>query len=111
MQRDFQLAHAKRFGHALEEPLELVNVHVSVQAESVMPALEEINVQQAKPIGEQVVYGCDQPVPIYERLLMGDGQLVDGPVILVEPSATTWVKPGWQVRVDGYGNLILSKES
>jgi len=109
MQRDFQQLHARRFGHALQEPLELVNVHVSVQAEPVMPALKKIDMQQSEPIGEQTVYGCAHPVPIYERLLMASGHILNGPVILVEPSATTWVKSGWQVRVDGYGNLILSK--
>jgi N-methylhydantoinase A len=111
MQRDFQQLHARRFGHALKEPLELVNVHVSVQAESVMPDLKEIETQQAVPVGEQAVYGYDQPVPIIERLSMAAGQMINGPVILVEPSATTWVKLGWQLKVDGYGNLVLSRTS
>jgi len=110
IQRAFHALHERRYGHALEESLELVNLHVSVQAAAAMPALPELDNAEVKAIGEQTVYGCGEPVAVYDRLSLAAGQILDGPVLLVEPSATTWVKPGWQARTDVYGNLILSEQ-
>jgi N-methylhydantoinase A len=110
MRQAFQTLHERRYGHALNEEIELVNLHVSVHASSSMPALPEIGRTPAHPLGTQTVYAIGQQVSVYERLSLGAGQTLHGPVILIEPSATTWVKPGWQVVVNVQGSLEISRE-
>jgi len=34
---------------------------------------------------------------------------VDGPAIIEERGATTVIPPGWMVKVDSYGNLLLNR--
>ena len=110
MRQAFQALHERRYGHALDEEIELVNLHVSVHAPSSMPALPKIDQTPARPVGTQAVYAAGQQVPVYERLSLGVGQTLHGPVILIEPSATTWVKPGWQVMVNMHGSLEITRE-
>ena len=109
MRKAFQILHERRYGHALDEEIELVNLHLSVYASSAMPALPEVNQDPISPVGEQTVYGISQAVPVYERLCLGSQQILQGPVILIEPSATTWVKPGWQLAVNRQGSLVLER--
>ena len=33
----------------------------------------------------------------------------DGPMVVEEATATTFVPPGWRVSVDGWGNLVLTR--
>jgi 5-oxoprolinase (ATP-hydrolysing) len=42
-----------------------------------------------------------------EDMLPGD--IVAGPVLIIDPSATTVVEPGWQAAMDALGNLILTR--
>lgn len=103
------MLHERRYGHELDEEIELVNLHLSVYAPSVMPPLPEIGQGSVAPVGEQIIHGISRGVPVYERLSIGSKQTLRGPVILIEPSATTWVKPGWQVAVNRQGSLLLER--
>ncbi|MDX1645769.1 MAG: hypothetical protein R3304_01400, partial [Longimicrobiales bacterium] len=37
------------------------------------------------------------------------GHELEGPLVVQEYSGTTWVPPGWRLRVDGYGCLHLTR--
>jgi len=39
------------------------------------------------------------------------GVSLEGPLLLMESAATSWIKPGWVVRVDEWGNLLLQLKS
>ena len=110
MAETFHAQHKQRRGHALQEPLELVNLHCAVQAVSKtmqLPLIKPCDSNIQGKIGEQAVMGCDKPVPVYDRLQLGAGQQLIGPALVIEDSATTWIKPGWTAHVDGYGNMRL----
>jgi N-methylhydantoinase A len=47
--------------------------------------------------------------PVYERDLIPGEEILTGPAILEENGATTVVPPGWMVRVDSSGNLLLNR--
>jgi 5-oxoprolinase (ATP-hydrolysing) len=55
------------------------------------------------------VAGEWQETPAYERadLLPGDG--VDGPSIIIEPTSTTVVDPGWQAQLSERNHLIVQR--
>jgi N-methylhydantoinase A/oxoprolinase/acetone carboxylase beta subunit len=57
------------------------------------------------------VHGSDRSVPRYEREYLVPGQRIEGPVLVTERVSTTWVEPGWSVRVDPLGNLLLDRDS
>ena len=47
-------------------------------------------------------------VPVYERAGLEPGELFPGPALVLESHSATVVEDGWQGRVDGAGNLVLS---
>jgi 5-oxoprolinase (ATP-hydrolysing) len=46
---------------------------------------------------------------VLDRATLRSGDRVTGPALIIDPSATTAVEPGWQAEVDGLGNLILTR--
>ena len=46
---------------------------------------------------------------MYRRQELRKDTELEGPAIIIEYSATTYVAEGWQARVDQYSNLLLSK--
>jgi len=54
------------------------------------------------------VYGFDEPVLVLARDALRIDQCIDGPALITETTATTWIDEGWQARVDRWGNLLLS---
>jgi N-methylhydantoinase A len=46
--------------------------------------------------------------PVYRREQLAAGARLDGPLIVEQADATTVAPPGWQVRVDPLGNLLLT---
>ena len=49
--------------------------------------------------------------PIYWRDLLAPGDQIVGPAIIEEFGSTIPIHPGFKVRVDAFGNLIVTKES
>jgi N-methylhydantoinase A len=47
--------------------------------------------------------------PIWARLELPAGALVEGPAILEQPDATTVIEPGLAGRIDALGNLIVER--
>ena len=46
-------------------------------------------------------------VPIYDRLLLGEGDSLQGPAIIEEPGSTTLIPPLGHCGVDEWGNLRI----
>ena len=55
------------------------------------------------------IYGSVEPAHVYRRQELRKDTELEGPAIIIEYSATTYVAEGWQARVDQYSNLLLSK--
>jgi len=45
--------------------------------------------------------------PVYDRALLRPGDAFDGPAVVEQYDATTYVAPAWSARADGFGNLVL----
>ena len=104
----FHQAHLARYGHRLCLPVELVNLRVRVLGPE--PRLE---LPQAPPTAEPgahwprvKVVGWDDGVPVLPRAGLGGGP-IQGPAIIVDPVATTWLAPSWVAELDAFGNLLL----
>ncbi|MDG1025696.1 MAG: hydantoinase/oxoprolinase family protein [Gammaproteobacteria bacterium] len=106
----FQELHRQRYGYSHDAPVELLTIRVNVstrKARFVMP--EHIadtgcnNIQQCKVYGETV------KAKLLQRTQLCPGDWVEGPAIITEYSATTFLAAGWSAAPDEFGNLILKK--
>ncbi len=109
----FQQSHEQRYGHRLQQPVELVNIrlHAHGPAQQIeIPVLEQ-QAFAADTIQTANLYGIEKTVAILEREKLPAGQRIDGPALITETVATTFIDSGWQCQVDNYGNLLLKRES
>jgi N-methylhydantoinase A len=105
----FHDAHEKASGLRLQHPVELVNLRLSARAPA---ALNSLDVQQeaGQKSTQQMTFMAelDREVPVTHRKSLQPGITLSGPLLLTEPTATAWVKPGWVVCADEWGNLLLN---
>lgn len=106
----FHNAHEHRFGHRLDRPVELVNLRLSVTGPPPSLALpaQPDNAESGPADTSRV---ADVDVPVWRRLDLAPGQQLSGPLIVIDDIGTSWVKPGWRLTCDPYGNLELTRDS
>ncbi len=107
---DFHAAHARRYGHRLEHPLEVVTVRLRLRAAAPPLALPRAGPAADAALGMTDVHGVAAPVPVLARERLGAGARVTGPAVAVDAGATVWLAPGWSARADGHGNLLLLQD-
>jgi N-methylhydantoinase A/oxoprolinase/acetone carboxylase beta subunit len=49
-------------------------------------------------------------VAVFERSELGRGQQIDGPALIVETMATTFVDEGWRATADSWGHLHVAAD-
>jgi N-methylhydantoinase A len=109
-QHDFHAAHREQFGHALEMPIELVNIRVGLHAVTSPPDIPRLcEGKPGAPTDRAQVHGISQDVPLYRRESLVRDQTLVGPALISEASATTLVGKGWNGKVDEVGNLLLER--
>ena len=110
----FHRVHQQRYGYADErKPVEVVNVRLRATAPGdaiKLPvfALRDDDASQALLETRSMIFsGTKQPGKVYDRELLGPGNRIGGPALIVEYSATTVVAPGWTAHVDACKNLVM----
>jgi len=109
----FGQAHEQRYGHrADDEVVEVVNLRASAYASLGKPELSrgpDAGTRQPTPERRRaVMFDGEHDVPVFRRDDLAPGAALSGPVIVEEKTSTTVVEPGWELRVDGEGNLDLT---
>lgn len=113
----FHQEHQRRYGyHHPGKAVELVTVRLrgrvkarrSEFAEAARTATRPS--KRAKPVGQSTVvfHGRGIKTPVYERSDLAAGQILRGPAVITEYSATTVIPPGKKFRVDRVGNLLIA---
>ncbi len=113
----FMREYARTFGHTMDEAVELVNVRATVRKPLAHREQERIqavtdgvsNIAQSLPAysfarGERLSF------KIVRRSELAAETRLDGPVIIMEDTATTYVDADFTVRVDPSGCLFLIDE-
>jgi len=117
LNKRFDNRHLRIYRHnAPEEPKEIVSLKVIGIGEVAKPTLETIASGLKKPteearLGERKVYvesSNYQTFSIYRRDKLLAGNVLSGPVIIEEATATTVVEKNQTCSVDQYGNLIIT---
>jgi N-methylhydantoinase A len=106
---DFHAAHQQAYGHAMDLPVELVNLRVKVQAPPPPVTIPALNARAAdvKPSDMVDIYGMGRAMPCFQRSHLPAGWKFHGPAVILESVATTLIEPDWRAEVDRCGNLLL----
>lgn len=108
----FNEAHVRASGLQLPHPVELVNIRLSARAPAVLKSID-IRQESEKVTVDEMIHMPELAcmVPIYHRTGLPPGESVQGPLLLTESAATAWIKPGWELRPDEWGNLHLQAKA
>jgi N-methylhydantoinase A len=104
----FHQKHKDSYGHDLDIDIELVNLRVRVIEQRQSFELPAWQPWEALDVTETMMPGVEQPVPVINRAGLKVGQKIDGPALITEVSATTWLAGNWSAVVDEKGSLKLS---
>lgn len=111
----FQTAHRAQFGYDGAGALVIDRIRVEAIAEDARAAqlAWPLPAQSAPPLElvEAYLAGQLRQVPIHDRALLAAGFAAPGPLIVIDPLATTVVEPGWAVHVDQDGTLRLTRHA
>ena len=108
MRRQFEELHKTRFGFTSPGTPVIIETAVveaigkSSTNSSLVPSEVEARLHQ-RPSTSLGTNG------VIDRNGLRTGTLIPGPALIIDPSATTVVEPGWQAEVDRLGNLILTR--
>ncbi|MBN8807955.1 MAG: hydantoinase B/oxoprolinase family protein [Sphingomonas sp.] len=109
----FDAAHRAQFGFSAAAPLIVDRITVEAVAggsalDGTVAALPA-HAGAAETVVPVYCAGAWRDTQVYRREVLGAGQALNGPVLIVDAVATTMVEPGWRAAVDTVGNLILTR--
>lgn len=108
----FRQAWKARFGFAAEGGLIAETLRVEAASAGGAPAAIVPLAQRSGPPLESVslfTAGTHHHAPLYNRADIAAGFIAAGPLLVVDEVSTVVVEPGWQVRGDAIGNLVLER--
>ncbi|GAB5469918.1 MAG: hydantoinase/oxoprolinase family protein [Rhodospirillales bacterium] len=110
----FHETHEARFGFSIPgETIELVNVSVTAIAPSRKPATPELATAEGPPpvTAQRLIHDeeGEKQVSVYRREDLRAGQAIKGPALIEEPASATLLRRGQLARIDGHGNIIVTK--
>jgi N-methylhydantoinase A len=113
----FETAYRQAFSRLLDNiPIRVLTLRVAVIGRRPKLDLTLLRPQgkdiAAARTGERPVWFNAQahPTAIYNRLDLPVDAVIAGPAILEQPDATTWIDPDLTARVDGFGNLVITRK-
>ena len=113
----FHAEHDRVYGFsAPSEPVELVSLRLTTVGRIEKPPLRRLERSEATPAPKehrQVFFaeaGGFVECPIHDRYALGAGASFAGPAVVEELDSTVVVHPGFGVRVDDVGNLVIRRE-
>ncbi|WP_036554584.1 hydantoinase/oxoprolinase family protein [Nocardiopsis sp. CNT312] len=110
----FHTLHRSRYGHAMDEPGEVMTLRVRAVGRLPKPALtaEEPATGPARPHGGRKAFdistGAMAEFAVHRRERLAPGHRVQGPAIVEEGTATTVLFGDQVLTVDPYGHLLVA---
>jgi 5-oxoprolinase (ATP-hydrolysing) len=112
----FAEAHRQRYGFVMPDKALVVEA-VSLEAVGQMERIEDPWLEAGTratafvPLASVRMYASGRwhDTPAYARDDLQPGDLIDGPAIIIEPTSTTVLDPGWQARLSERDHLILQR--
>ena len=112
----FQELHAARYGHAMANRLQILNLRLRAVGRTASPPLAVLPRGDGLPARALVRrrdafdFGARAVVPfdVYDRALLAPGDTFEGPALVDEGTSTTVVHSGQRVAVDPHGYLLVT---
>ncbi|MCY4452364.1 MAG: hydantoinase/oxoprolinase family protein [Immundisolibacterales bacterium] len=114
VRRRFDAAYDRQYGHSSpENRVEMANVRVAALGRLARPPSAPPAREPARTTRERDVFfaGRSRKTPILDRNGLEPDDVVAGPAIIEESTATTLVPPGWRAAVIEGGHLSMTKEA
>jgi 5-oxoprolinase (ATP-hydrolysing) len=115
MRQRFAELHKARFGFAVERD-DLIVEAVALEAIGVSEAIVETpiartNDDEPHPLTTARMHTRDGWIdtPLYDRIKLQPGDVVQGPAIIIEPTGTNVVDDGWSAEITPLGHLVLTR--
>ena len=112
----FEDAHRNAFGYELDDAVEIVTVRATLRQElgkfaGGMPApIEDAQVDPTSVEAWSFKSGRYERFAVVDRGSIASGAEVEGPALVLEPTATTYVDRGSHLRATPGGELVISLE-
>jgi 5-oxoprolinase (ATP-hydrolysing) len=110
----FEAAHKQRFGFTMpEKALMAATAVAEVIGETEIPDEPKYPLApvEAKPIARRPLWagGKWQNTPFYQRDSLTPGTKVKGPAVILEPTGTIVIEPGWEATMTERLHLVLDR--
>lgn len=116
-ERRFATAHEAEYGYAIPgRAIEVVNCRLKAvglvpKPYNVFTPPEDASIENALMERRMVCFDARRPraeTPVYRRLKLPVGDVLQGPAIIEEMSSTTLIPPDARFHIDRAGNIIIS---
>jgi N-methylhydantoinase A len=114
----FHAAHQQSYGFRVDgEPVEIVNLRSTAVGKIRNPEMRRLGdiggsadgaIKRRRPVYFNNEQGFAE-TPVYDRARLPGETGFSGPAIIEEKDCTTVVPPGWEVSVDEFGDLLVSR--
>lgn len=110
----FAVLHERLYGHVMDDPIEVTTVRlraVGVVAKPELPKLGGRASGAPEPLGSRDVHvfsDAGESYALYAREQLCAGDVIAGPAVVAEHTATTVLHAGDRLEVGGYGELTIS---
>lgn len=113
--RDFTRLHEQQYGHTMDDPVEVTTLRLRATGtvdKPSLPLLEERRDGAPERRGTRLVYLSEgDPAVCYElysREALRASDVIKGPAVLAEHTATTVLHAGDVLRVGPYGEMVIT---
>lgn len=112
----FHGEHARLYGHARPDgAVQIVNLRLVVSGATPKPQMHKAPAATAPVIPTDRITGWFDgrayEIPLYSRASLQAGHRLTAPAIVTQDDTTTVVPPGFALEVDGFGNLVIKRQS
>ena len=110
----FHREHERLYGHAdTRAAVQMINLRLVITGATQKPGLLEIpEASEPLELGTAVegwFDGRSWATHVYHREQFGSGHRLQGPAIIAQDDTTTVVPPGFELVVDRFGNLVITR--
>jgi N-methylhydantoinase A len=112
--RSFDAAYERQYGHSSPEGrVEVANLRVAAIGRLQLPPAPDPIIMAPQPPRTRDVYfdGRRTETAIRQREQIAPGEVISGPAIIEEPTATTLLPPSWRLRLMAGGHLTLTRKT
>ena len=113
----FEAEYSRQFSRAVPDmKIEILNwaLHLASEDSEIDPAPSAPARSTASPAGSRMIL-CDvtgewREAAVYDRAHLPNGACLSGPALITEPQTTTLVSADFDARVDGAGNIWMTRQ-